>query len=152
MRTDICQDEGTKTLVVKCPDGTDSSRCGFPTPANITAGPSTLALATTVQNTLTVNLKCKVEGSTKADCTQVYIRSHELDDLDSHWRRWLEDNHLDVLCNIGFWESYLHASHYHCWCQVGGRFEDRSSGSSTKSFWADPSRGVDCKPCGISLN
>ena len=60
------------TLVVRCPDGSDSSKCGFPTPVTITAGPSTLGLTTTIQDTLTVNLHCKVESSTEANCTQVY--------------------------------------------------------------------------------
>lgn len=59
-------------MVVKCPDGTDSLKCGFPTPVTVTAGPSTLALTTVVGNSLTVDLECGIEGSTKASCTQVY--------------------------------------------------------------------------------
>ncbi|KAK5939241.1 hypothetical protein PMZ80_008544 [Knufia obscura] len=61
-----------KTMVIKCPDGTDSSECGFPTPVTVTAGPSTVALTTVVGNSMTVDLKCGIDGSTKASCTQVY--------------------------------------------------------------------------------
>lgn len=61
-----------KTMVIKCPDGTDSSKCGFPTPVTVTAGPSTVALTTVIGNSMTVDLKCGVEGSTKASCTQIY--------------------------------------------------------------------------------
>ncbi|KAK5951999.1 hypothetical protein OHC33_006885 [Knufia fluminis] len=61
-----------KTMVIKCPDGTDSSKCGFPTPVTVTAGPSTVALTTVVGNSMTVDLKCGIDGSTKASCTQVY--------------------------------------------------------------------------------
>ena len=66
------QNGDIKTLVIKCPDGTDSSKCGFPTPVTVTAGPSTVALTTVVGNSMTVDLKCGVEGSTKASCTQIY--------------------------------------------------------------------------------
>lgn len=66
------QDGDIQTLVVKCPDGTESSKCGFQTPATVTAGPSTLALTTVIGNSITVDLKCGIEKSTKASCTQVY--------------------------------------------------------------------------------
>lgn len=59
-------------MVINCPDGTDSTKCGFPTPVTVTAGPSTIALTTVVSNSMTVDLKCGVEGSTKASCTQIY--------------------------------------------------------------------------------
>lgn len=59
-------------MVIKCPDGTDSSKCGFPTPVTVTAGPSTVALTTVIGNSMTVDLKCGVKGSTKASCTQIY--------------------------------------------------------------------------------
>lgn len=66
------QSGDVKTMVIKCPDGTDSSKCGFPTPVTVTAGPSTVALTTVVGNSMTVDLKCGIDGSTKASCTQVY--------------------------------------------------------------------------------
>lgn len=59
-------------MVIKCPDGTESTDCGFPTPVTVTAGPSTLALTTTVANSMVVDLNCGIEGSTKASCTQIY--------------------------------------------------------------------------------
>lgn len=59
-------------MVIRCPDGTDSTECGFPTPVTVTAGPSTLALTTTVASSMVVDLKCGIEGSTKASCTQIY--------------------------------------------------------------------------------
>lgn len=59
-------------MIIKCPDGTDSTRCGFPTPVIVTAGPSTIALTTVVGGSMTVDLKCNIEGSTQANCTQVY--------------------------------------------------------------------------------
>ncbi|KAK5098365.1 hypothetical protein LTS08_006498 [Lithohypha guttulata] len=66
------QNGDIKTLVIKCPDGTDSTKCGFPTPVTVTAGPSTLALTTTVASTMIVDLKCGVKGSSEASCTQIY--------------------------------------------------------------------------------
>lgn len=59
-------------MIVKCPDGTDPTKCGFPTPVTITAGPSTLALTTKIANSMVVDLKCGIEASTKASCTQTY--------------------------------------------------------------------------------
>lgn len=56
-------------MVIKCPDGTEN--CGFGTPATVTAGPSTVELTTTI-NSLTVNVKCGITGSTSASCTQIY--------------------------------------------------------------------------------
>lgn len=38
----------------------------------MTAGPSTVALTTTIGGSETVDLKCDIEGSTMASCTQVY--------------------------------------------------------------------------------
>lgn len=61
-----------KTMVIKCPDGTDSTKCGFPTPVTVTAGSSTIALTTVVGASMTVDLHCGIQGSTKASCTQVY--------------------------------------------------------------------------------
>lgn len=59
-------------MIIKCPDETDSSKCGFPTPVTVTAGPSTVALTTTIGSAVTVDLKCGIEGSSKASCTQLY--------------------------------------------------------------------------------
>lgn len=58
-------------MVIKCPDGTNSDQCGF-APFTATAGPSTLALTTTVGNSMVVDFKCHIEGSTTADCTNIY--------------------------------------------------------------------------------
>lgn len=38
----------------------------------VVAGPSTLALTTVVRSSITVDLKCGIEKSTKASCTQIY--------------------------------------------------------------------------------
>lgn len=65
-------------MIVKCPDGTDSSKCGFPTPVTITAGPSLVSLTTTIGNTVTVDLKCDIEGSSKATCHQMYTGPQSL--------------------------------------------------------------------------
>lgn len=68
----LSQDGDIKTMVVKCPDGVESSKCGFPTPATVTAGPSTLMLTTVIGNSVTVDLECAIEKPSKAACTQVY--------------------------------------------------------------------------------
>jgi len=70
--TNTLQSGDIKTMIIECPDGTDSTTCGFPTPVTVTAGPSTIALTTTIGNSMTVDLKCAIEGSTKASCTQIY--------------------------------------------------------------------------------
>jgi len=70
--TNPLQSGNIKTLVIKCPNDTDPTKCGFPTPVTVTAGPSTVALTTVVGNSMTVDLKCSVKGSTKASCTQIY--------------------------------------------------------------------------------
>lgn len=59
-------------MIIQCPEGTDKTKCGFPTPVTVTAGPSTLVLTTTVGDTMTVDLKCGITGSTQAQCTQIY--------------------------------------------------------------------------------
>lgn len=59
-------------MVIKCPEGVESSKCGFQTPVTVTAGPSTMALTTVIGQSVTVDLKCGIEKSTKAACTQMY--------------------------------------------------------------------------------
>lgn len=59
-------------MIVRCPDGTDSNKCGFPTPVTVTAGPSTVALTTTISNTMVVDIHCSIKGSSEAGCTQTY--------------------------------------------------------------------------------
>jgi len=59
-------------MIIMCPNGTDLEECGFPSPVTVTAGPSTIALTTVVDGSMIVDLKCGVEGSTKASCTQIY--------------------------------------------------------------------------------
>lgn len=59
-------------MIIQCPSNAVSSSCGFPTPVTVTAGPSTVALTTVIGNSVTVDLKCGIDGFTKASCTQLY--------------------------------------------------------------------------------
>lgn len=94
------QDGDTKTLVIQCPTGSDTSKCGFPTPVTVTAGPSTVALITTIGGTMTVDLKCGIDGSTKASCTQTYTGPASLhttgDGIDgAKTTTWIASQNID---------------------------------------------------------